>query len=100
MQNPIPASQLNSLNALICPTPQVSSSLQICNGIPQNEGGLQELCPFQDFLFYTCVRVVHPFTFQIDVSDGVSIVWMSPARTNSAKSQPSPTDTGWWETKI
>lgn len=31
--------------------------MKICNGIPQNEAGLVQLCPFNDFPFYTCVRL-------------------------------------------
>jgi hypothetical protein len=60
VQNPVPVSQLNSVNALKCSTPNVPASLPICNGIPQNENGLLDLCDFSDFPFYTCVRFIHP----------------------------------------
>jgi len=55
VQNPVPVSQLDSFEPLKCPTPQVDPSLNICNGIPQNEAGLLEVCDFPDFPFYTCV---------------------------------------------
>ncbi|OCH92974.1 hypothetical protein OBBRIDRAFT_386554 [Obba rivulosa] len=54
VQNPVPLSQLDSFEPLKCTTPQVDSSLKICNGMPQNEAGLVEECPFPDFPFYTC----------------------------------------------
>ncbi|KAI0803225.1 hypothetical protein BC629DRAFT_1492748 [Irpex lacteus] len=54
VQNPVPASQLNSLDAFKCSTPQVDASQKICNGIPQNEEGLLDHCAFSDFPFYTC----------------------------------------------
>lgn len=54
VKNPTPISQLNSFEPFKCSTPQVDSSLKICNGIPQNEAGLIEECPFPDFPFYTC----------------------------------------------
>ena len=56
VRNPTPISQLDSFSPLKCSTPAVDSSMKICNGIPQNEAGLIELCPFSDFPFYTCVR--------------------------------------------
>lgn len=56
VRNPVPASQLNSLDSFKCSTPQVDPSLKICNGIPQNENGLLSHCAFPDFPFYTCVR--------------------------------------------
>ncbi|KAG6818372.1 hypothetical protein H0H93_005494 [Arthromyces matolae] len=54
VQNPVPISQLDTVSALKCSTPQVDSSLKICNGIPQNENGLLSHCDFSDFPFYTC----------------------------------------------
>ncbi|KAK7063546.1 carbohydrate esterase family 4 protein [Favolaschia claudopus] len=54
VQNPVPTSQLDSVEALKCSTPQVDSSLKICNGIPQNENGLLSHCAFSDFPFFTC----------------------------------------------
>ncbi|KAG6808581.1 hypothetical protein H0H92_003652 [Tricholoma furcatifolium] len=54
VQNPVPVSQLDSISALKCSTPQVPSTLAICNGIPQNENGLLAQCDFSDFPFYTC----------------------------------------------
>ncbi|KAJ7439981.1 hypothetical protein FB451DRAFT_143851 [Mycena latifolia] len=54
VQNPVPVSQLDSVSALKCSTPQVDASEKICNGIPQNENGLLSHCPFPDFPFYTC----------------------------------------------
>jgi len=54
MRNPVPVSQLGQVAALQCSTPDVSSSLQICNGIPQNENGLLAHCDFSDFPFFTC----------------------------------------------
>ena len=58
MQNPVPISQLGNVDALKCSTPQVDTSKQICNGIPQNENGLLDHCDFPDFPWYTCVSVV------------------------------------------
>ncbi|KAK7063548.1 family 4 carbohydrate esterase [Favolaschia claudopus] len=54
VQNPVPVSQLDSVAALKCSTPQIDASMKICNGIPQNENGLLNLCSFSDFPFYTC----------------------------------------------
>jgi len=54
MQNPVPLAQLGNVDALKCSTPQVDASKKICNGIPQNEAGLVQECPFPDFPFYTC----------------------------------------------
>lgn len=54
VQNPTPISNLNDFGPLKCSTPAVDPSMKICNGIPQNEAGLVELCPFSDFPFYTC----------------------------------------------
>ncbi|RPD64578.1 hypothetical protein L227DRAFT_260922 [Lentinus tigrinus ALCF2SS1-6] len=54
VRNPTPISSLNDFAPLKCSTPAVDSSMKICNGIPQNEAGLVELCPFSDFPFYTC----------------------------------------------
>ncbi len=57
VRNPVPLSQLDNFAPLKCSTPAVDSSMKICNGIPQNEAGLVQLCPFNDFPFYTCVRL-------------------------------------------
>ncbi|KAF8633605.1 hypothetical protein AX15_001393 [Amanita polypyramis BW_CC] len=54
VQNPVPVSQLDQTDSLKCSSPNVSPSLQICNGIPQNENGLLSHCGFSDFPFYTC----------------------------------------------
>ncbi|KAH9947495.1 hypothetical protein B0H21DRAFT_327774 [Amylocystis lapponica] len=54
VRNPVPVTQLDSVAALKCAVPEVDSSLKICNGIPQNEAGLLDRCPFPDFPFYTC----------------------------------------------
>ncbi|KIM69924.1 hypothetical protein SCLCIDRAFT_1207170 [Scleroderma citrinum Foug A] len=54
VQNPVPLSQLDTVEALKCSTPEVDPSLQVCNGIPQNEAGLVQECAFSDFPFYTC----------------------------------------------
>ena len=55
VQNPVPISQLDQVDALKCKTPTVDASQKICNGIPQNEAGLLSHCAFSDFPFYTCV---------------------------------------------
>jgi len=55
VQNPVPLSQLDTVEALKCTTPEVNPSLQVCNGIPRNEAGLVQECAFSDFPFYTCV---------------------------------------------
>ncbi|KAI0673863.1 hypothetical protein C8Q78DRAFT_969284 [Trametes maxima] len=54
VRNPVPVSQLDSFAPLKCSTPAVDSSVKICNGMPQNEAGLQAHCAFPDFPFYTC----------------------------------------------
>ncbi|KIO07090.1 hypothetical protein M404DRAFT_137803 [Pisolithus tinctorius Marx 270] len=54
VQNPVPISQLDSFDALKCKTPDVDSSVQICNGIPANEAGLLQECSFPDYPFFTC----------------------------------------------
>ncbi|KAJ7292587.1 hypothetical protein C8J57DRAFT_1490092 [Mycena rebaudengoi] len=54
VQNPVPISQLDTVSALKCSTPQVDTSMKICNGVPQNENGLLSHCAFPDFPFYTC----------------------------------------------
>ncbi|KAF7340971.1 hypothetical protein MSAN_02082500 [Mycena sanguinolenta] len=54
VQNPVPVSQLDTVTALQCSTPQVPATQKICNGIPGNENGLLELCDFPDFPFFTC----------------------------------------------
>lgn len=54
MRNPVPISELGNVDSLKCSTPQVDSSKQICNGIPQNENGLLAHCDFSDFPWYTC----------------------------------------------
>lgn len=45
-------SNLNSVTALGCSTPSVTD--KICNGMPDNEKGLLQNCPFSDFPFTTC----------------------------------------------
>ncbi|KAF8515848.1 hypothetical protein BU17DRAFT_51255 [Hysterangium stoloniferum] len=52
VQNPKPISQLDQVDALKCPTPQVNKN--ICNGIPSNEAGLLAHCAFTDFPWSTC----------------------------------------------
>lgn len=51
----MPVSQLDQVASLKCLTPLVDASIQVCNGIPQNEAGLIENCPFSDSPFDTCV---------------------------------------------
>jgi len=52
VRNPVTIADLNSFEPLKCPAPQVSQP--ICNGIPSNEAGLLQECPFSDFPFFTC----------------------------------------------
>ncbi|KAF8330829.1 uncharacterized protein EI90DRAFT_3145723 [Cantharellus anzutake] len=52
VMNPVPASQLNSIQSFQCALPVVEA--KICNGIPSNEAGLLSHCAFTDFPFYTC----------------------------------------------
>ncbi|KIK97692.1 hypothetical protein PAXRUDRAFT_10018 [Paxillus rubicundulus Ve08.2h10] len=54
VQNPVPVSQLDTVEALKCPTPDVDPTLHICNGVPINEAGLLQECAFSDFPFFTC----------------------------------------------
>ncbi|EJD35732.1 hypothetical protein AURDEDRAFT_117259 [Auricularia subglabra TFB-10046 SS5] len=51
-RNPVPVSQLNSLKEFQCQVPKVDG--QVCNGIPANEQGLLDHCPFSDFPWHTC----------------------------------------------
>lgn len=76
VRNPVPVSQLDSVAALKCSTPQVDSTLKICNGIPQNENGLLDSCDFSDFPFFTCVRI------------DVSCRWISWTMTTDALCEP------------
>jgi hypothetical protein len=55
VMDPKPVSQLDQSDALKCATPSVTA--KICNGMPQNEAGLVENCPFSDTPFGTCVSV-------------------------------------------
>lgn len=52
VRNPVPVSQLNTIESFQCATPVVNAS--ICNGIPANEHGLLSSCPFSEFPFFTC----------------------------------------------
>ncbi|KAF7783925.1 hypothetical protein Agabi119p4_90 [Agaricus bisporus var. burnettii] len=54
VRHPVPLSQLDSVAALKCASPQIDANTKICNGIPQNEEGLLSHCQFSDFPFYTC----------------------------------------------
>ncbi|KAJ7359485.1 hypothetical protein DFH08DRAFT_911490 [Mycena albidolilacea] len=54
VQNSVPTSQLDSVAALNCSTPQFNTLQMICNGIPTNENSLLSHCVFSDFPFYTC----------------------------------------------
>ncbi|KAF8555101.1 hypothetical protein OG21DRAFT_1508030 [Imleria badia] len=54
VQNPVSVSQLDTFDPLKCSTPDIDPTLHICNGIPANEQGLLDECPFSDFPFYTC----------------------------------------------
>ncbi|RXW17589.1 hypothetical protein EST38_g8262 [Candolleomyces aberdarensis] len=54
VRNPVPASQLNTIPSFACPRPTIDASVKVCNGIPQNEGGLLARCGFSDFPFFTC----------------------------------------------
>jgi hypothetical protein len=52
VRNPVPVSQLNSIESFQCALPVVSE--KICNGMPSNEAGLLSSCPFTEFPFFTC----------------------------------------------
>lgn len=58
MQNPVPASQLNTLDAFKCQTPSVTA--KICNGMPQNDNLLEHCISdtagdtLNNAPFYTC----------------------------------------------
>ncbi|GAA6018025.1 hypothetical protein JCM11491_000035 [Sporobolomyces phaffii] len=54
LQNPVKNSDIGSVDALGCKTPDVPSDAKLCNGIPQNEIGLLNRCPFEDFPWQTC----------------------------------------------
>lgn len=51
-KHPVPLANLNSVTALGCSTPAITD--KICNGMPQNQAGLLQNCPFPDFPFTTC----------------------------------------------
>ncbi|KAN0134880.1 carbohydrate esterase [Lactarius tabidus] len=88
VQNPVPASQLDSVDALKCSTPAVDEA--ICDGIPDNEQGLLDLCDFSDFPFYTCYGcpVVEPTPDNPnpaqDTSDGQQLRFRLPANCSTA----------------
>jgi hypothetical protein len=56
VRNPVPVSQLNNITSFQCALPVVTE--KICNGMPANEAGLLSSCPFSEFPFFTCVRVM------------------------------------------
>jgi hypothetical protein len=70
VQNPVPLSQLNSLDALKCSTPQISQN--ICDGIPANEQGLLDRCDFSDFPFFTCVSPGKPLLRLLHFSEDIT----------------------------
>jgi len=88
VQNPVPVSQLNSVAALKCSTPVVNEA--ICDGIPDNEQGLLDLCDFSDFPFYTCYGcpVVEPTPDNPnpaqDTSEGQQLRYRLPANCSTA----------------
>lgn len=53
VRHPVPVSQLNTLESFQCALPAVQNN--ICNGMHPNEDGLIQVCPFNEFPFYTCV---------------------------------------------
>ncbi|KAF7363099.1 hypothetical protein MVEN_00662300 [Mycena venus] len=89
VQNPVPVSQLGSVDALKCSTPQVDVTQKICNGIPQNENGLLSHCAFSDSPFYTCYgcpetqpTVTNPNPAQ-QVADGEQARFRLPANCST-----------------
>ncbi|GAA5966175.1 hypothetical protein JCM3765_006074 [Sporobolomyces pararoseus] len=54
IRNPVKNSEISSVEALGCKTPDVPKDAKLCNGIPQNEAGLLNRCPFEDFPWQTC----------------------------------------------
>lgn len=93
VQNPVPVSQLGNVDALKCSTPQVDTSKQICNGIPQNEKGLLDLCDFSDFPFYTCVSVV--MLSSHDYVNLVCVVRMPSGDPFAFEPEPIPVGRCW-----
>lgn len=94
VRNPKSIADLNSSDALKCPTPQVDSSLMICNGIPQNENGLLSHCPFPDFPFFTCVCVISTFCLVGGLTD-LCIVRMPGRGTDGKQPKPSSVCSRW-----
>lgn len=90
VQNPKPISQLDQVDALKCSTPQVSQ--KICNGMPDNENGLLEHCPFPDFPWYTCVSLLDSFESAADISMG--IVRLSYTASVAVKPEPASAERG------
>lgn len=98
MQNPVPASQLNTLPEFKCSTPNLGNQ-RICNGMPANQDGLLEHCisdtrgdALNDSPFYTCY--------------GCPVTTPSPQQPNPPQKNNDGTnrtrigpncDTAWWD---
>ncbi|GAA6046833.1 hypothetical protein JCM3770_005666 [Rhodotorula araucariae] len=54
MRNPVANDKMGNVDALKCTVPDVPKDEKICNGIPQNMGGLLNKCDFHDFPWQTC----------------------------------------------
>ncbi|KAF8079249.1 hypothetical protein FPV67DRAFT_1404049 [Lyophyllum atratum] len=89
VRNPVPVSQLDSFAPLRCATPDVDSTLKICNGMPQNEAGILSHCAFPDFPFYTCYGcpTIPPTTMNPNppqqIPDGQSARFRLPANCST-----------------
>ncbi|KAG9007781.1 hypothetical protein FRB94_001685 [Tulasnella sp. JGI-2019a] len=88
MQNPTAIADLNNFAPFKCPVPQVSSA--ICDGIPANELGLVQQCPFSDFPFGTCYgcpttppTTADPNPQQATPTSGAAIRYRIPANCST-----------------
>jgi len=90
-QNPVPLSQLDSFEPLKCESPQISQ--HICDGIPNNEQGLLDLCDFSDFPFYTCYGCP-----SIEPTPDTPLPPVVPDANNKTRHRlPANCDTPWWD---
>ena len=90
VQDPKPISGLGDVDALKCPTPQVSQ--KICNGMPENEDGLLQHCAFSDFPWYTCVSLYQTSMrmLRIQLCHAEYVVWMSHGAGVPFKPESAP----------
>lgn len=95
MRNPVPVSQLNDFAPLRCTTPAVPADLKICNGIPQNQAGLTQQCPWTDWSSSSCYGCPatpplpdNPVPPQVEPPAGQQLRFRLPANCSTAFFDP------------